>query len=420
MDDIARRQNLDRLDSLATVLDLIRTGRVHSKPEIARETGFGRTVVSMRVSELMDSGLIVEDGLAQSSGGRAPRRLSFSESRALLLVAELGATSISVGVATLTGEIIASRREPSAIADGPDVVLTRVETLFDDLVAANPGEYGEIWGIGIGVPGPVEYRSGRPVSPPIMPGWDAYPIRERLESRYGAPVWVDNDVNLMALGEHRAGIADGADNLVFVKIGSGIGAGLISNGRLQRGDQGVAGDVGHIEIEADSSVLCRCGNYGCAEAIAGGSALLQRAREHLAGGGSISGYDGTAASVTLDDLASASQRGDRFARDLFDGSARSVGRLLATLVNIQNPSLVVLGGAVAGSSDSYLAIVKEVVFGRSTALATRDLTIAMSRPSADIALRGAAQMIIEQLFSRDELGHWIDSHSPRALIATAV
>ncbi len=107
---------------------------------------------------------------------------------------------------------------------------------------------GRLWGIGIGVPGPVEFGSGRPISPPIMPGWDGYPIRERFAARYGAPVWVDNDVNLLALGEWRSGVAAGHDNVVVVKVGTGIGAGIISDGRLHRGAQGSAGDVGHIQV----------------------------------------------------------------------------------------------------------------------------------------------------------------------------
>ena len=132
---------------------------------------------------------------------------------------------------------------------------------------------GRLWGIGIGVPGPVEFGSGRPISPPIMPGWDGYPIRERFTQRYRAPVWVDNDVNLLALGEWRSGVASGHDNVVVVKIGTGIGAGIISDGRLHRGAQGSAGDVGHIQVTDDPAVLCRCGNVGCLEALAGGAAL---------------------------------------------------------------------------------------------------------------------------------------------------
>ena len=141
---------------------------------------------------------------------------------------------------------------------------------------------GELWGGGIGVPGPVEFRTGRPISPPIMPGWDGYPIRARFAARYGVPVWIDNDVNVLALGEWRSGVAVGHDNVVVVKIGTGIGAGIISDGRLHRGAQGSAGDVGHIQVVDDAKVICRCGNVGCLEALAGGAAhgIARRLRRH--------------------------------------------------------------------------------------------------------------------------------------------
>ncbi len=135
--------------------------------------------------------------------------------------------------------------------------------------------------MGAGLPGPVEFAEGRPVVPPIMPGWDGYPVRERLSARYQVPAWVDNDVNVMALGELRAGIGRGEQELLYIKVGTGIGAGVVSRGRLHRGAQGAAGDIGHVSVLDDDSVLCRCGNTGCLEALVGGYAL---ARDGLAAG----------------------------------------------------------------------------------------------------------------------------------------
>ena len=148
----------------------------------------------------------------------------------------------------LDGQIIAHRDEPADIADGPERCLSRVDELFAELRASARDLPGTLWGIGVGVPGPVEFLTGRPISPPIMPGWDGYPVRGRFAETYGAPVWVDNDVNLLAMGEWRSGVAVGHDNVVVIKVGTGIGAGIISDGRLHRGAQGSAGDVGHIQI----------------------------------------------------------------------------------------------------------------------------------------------------------------------------
>ena len=192
-----------------------------------------------------------------------------------MLVADLGATSIDVAITSLDGRVLGHHDEPASIADGPEVALARVEELFGQLLSSTRGLPGRTWGIGIGVPGPVEYSTGRPISPPIMPGWDGYPVRERLSARYGAPVWVDNDVNVLALGEWRSGIAAGHDNVIVVKVGTGIGAGIIADGRLHRGAQGSAGDVGHIQVSDNRDVVCRCGNVGCLEALAGGAAIAR-------------------------------------------------------------------------------------------------------------------------------------------------
>ena len=186
-----------------------------------------------------------------------------------------------------------------------------------------------------------------------MPGWDGYPIRERFAARYGAPVWVDNDVNVLALGEWRSGVAAGHDDVVVVKIGTGIGAGIISSGRLHRGAQGSAGDVGHIQIVDDPAVVCRCGNIGCLEALAGGEAIGR--------GGAAAALDGRSArlrtaldqrgAVTAEDVARAASFGDPVAVVLLQEAGRRVGSMLASVVNFFNPSLIVIGGGVANSPD---------------------------------------------------------------------
>jgi hypothetical protein len=253
----------EALDALIAVLDEVRLGRSRSRSELVDRTGLSRSIVAQRVGELLDRGLVVEGDTGPSTGGRPPRRLTFRGDAGHVLVADLGASSIDVAVTTLDGRILAHIDEPADIADGPEVALARVEHLFEQLRASSRGIPGRPWGIGIGVPGPVEFRTGRPISPPIMPGWDGYPIRERFAARHGAPVWVDNDVNVLALGESRSGVAAGHDDVVVVKIGTGIGAGIISGGRLHRGAQGSAGDVGHIQVSDDPAVVCRCGNVGC-------------------------------------------------------------------------------------------------------------------------------------------------------------
>ena len=407
----------EALDSLAAVLDEIRSARSRSRAELVARTGLSRGIVSQRVNELIGVGLVVEGPFGPSTGGRPPRQITFRADAGHVLVADLGATSIDVAVTDLEGRILGHRDEPSDIAAGPEACLQRVDELFAELTSATRDLPGRLWGVGIGVPGPVEFRSGRPVSPPIMPGWDGYPVRERFAARYGAPVWVDNDVNLLALGEWRSGIAVGHDNVVVVKIGTGIGAGIISNGRIHRGAQGAAGDVGHIQVVDDASVICRCGNVGCLEALAGGSALARIGEAAARDGRSerlrlaLEQHD----RVTAEDVARAASFGDAVAVGLLADAGRRVGLTLASVVNFFNPSLIVIGGGVAQSGDQLLAAIRETVYRRSLPLATRELLVKRSSLGALAGVIGASSMVVEQLFSRDAMAHWLSSGNPAGL-----
>jgi glucokinase-like ROK family protein len=271
-----------------------------------------------------------------------------------------------------------------------------------------------LWGVAAGLPGPVEFSLGRPVAPPIMPGWDAYPVRERLALRFQVPAWVDNDVNVMALGELRAGIGRGEQALIYVKVGTGIGAGLISAGHLHRGAQGAAGDIGHVSVLDDDSVLCRCGNTGCLEAIAGGYALSRDGLAAAQSGRSAALASVLAATggVTARDVTAAAARGDRESLALLTRAGRLVGRTLATLVNFYNPSLIVMGGQISASEDIFLSELRRTVYGRSTALAARDLRIKTSPLGSRAGLLGAAFLVADELFSHGCLGQWINDGSP--------
>jgi glucokinase-like ROK family protein len=397
------------LDSLVSILGEIRSAPSRSRSELVARTGLSRSAVEQRVGDLIRLGLVVEGDVGPSTGGRPPRRIVFRGDAGHLLVADVGATSIDVAVTDLEGRILGHRDEPADVAAGPERCLARIDELFDELITASRDLPGRLWGIGIGVPGPVEFRSGRPVSPPIMPGWDGYPVRERFRDRYGAPVWVDNDVNIMALGEWRSGIAIGHDNVVVVKIGTGIGAGIISNGRIHRGTQGAAGDVGHIQVVDDASIVCRCGNVGCLEALAGGAARARDGEAAAVAGRSerLRAALGQHGRVTAEDVARAASFGDPVAVAMLHAAGHRVGLMLASVVNFFNPSLVVVGGGVAQSGDQLLAAIRETVYRRSLPLATRDLAVQRSSLGALAGVIGASTMVLDQLFSRDSMAGWL-------------
>jgi glucokinase-like ROK family protein len=406
----------DTLDALAAILGEIRTAGSRSRSELVARTGLTRGIVAQRIGELLELGLVLEGEVGPSTGGRPPRRVSFRADAGHLLVADLGATSIDVAVTDLEGRILGHRDEPADVSAGPERCLSRIEELFDQLTEATRDLPGRLWGVGIGVPGPVEFRSGRPVSPPIMPGWDGYPVRERFADRYGAPVWVDNDVNILALGEWRSGIALGHDNVVVVKIGTGIGAGIISNGRIHRGTQGAAGDVGHIQVVDAASIVCRCGNVGCLEALAGGAALARDGEAAAVSGRSerLRVALEQHGRVTAEDVARAASFGDPVAVNLLQAAGHRVGLMLASVVNFFNPSLIVVGGGVAQSGDQLLAAIRETVYRRSLPLATRDLVVQRSSLGALAGVVGASAMVLEQLFSRDSLARWLSERRPAA------
>ena len=413
---VARRLSLsaeERLAGLVTVLDYVRTHGSTTRSMLVQATGLSRAVVTQRVGELLQHGLLVEGELGHSTGGRAPRILRFPAEAGHLLVADLGATSVDVALADLSGEILAHVQEPCDISTGPEEILDRVEELFVHSLVDAEQRPGSLWGIGIGVPGPVEFDSGRPVAPPIMPGWDRYAVRERF-AKHDVPLWVDNDVNIMALGERRAGIARGHDNVVFIKISTGIGAGIIMDGRLHRGAQGCAGDVGHMQVTDDPAVVCRCGNVGCLEALAGGGALAR--------GGEAAARDGRSrflaavldekGSVEAHDVARGALHGDPTCVELLTRAGQLVGHMLASVVNFFNPSLIVIGGGVAGAGDLLLATIRETVYRRSLPLATRELVVKRSALGDLAGVVGAAAIVTDELFRPSHLTQWLGIGTP--------
>jgi glucokinase-like ROK family protein len=367
-----------------------------SRSEMTDTLGVSRSKISMEVGRLIGAGLLAEAGLAKSEGGRRSSLLRIPRSAGVIAAVDLGATSADVALSTLGGEILTRRGEPGDIKDGPRQVLGRVKELLSELLAEQGAGAQDVLAVGVGVPGPVERASGVLRSPPIMPGWDGFPIREAFAGEYDAPVFVDNDVNVMALGEHRDGVGKGEDNVLFVKIGTGIGGGIIADGHLQRGSQGCAGDIGHICADPDGPV-CSCGNRGCLEAMAAGPAIAARAQEYAEQGLSpvLREIAVRCGALTARDVGEAAYLGDYHALQIIRESGRLVGRVLAMLVSTLNPSLIVVGGGVANIGHALLAEIRSVVYSRSLPLATRDLPIVLSELGGLAGVTGASVLAAE-------------------------
>ena len=387
----AKPQRADGSIGPDSLLKLIREGDGITRADLAQRTGLARSTITQRLERLQALGLLKEVGGSESTGGRPPMRLAFNEDAALVLAADLGATHSRLAVTNLGGEVLAEDRGDIEIADGPEVVLDWVERRFNALLAEAGSERGAVAGIGIGVPGPVEHSTGLPRNPPIMPGWDGFPIPERFAESFGAPVLVDNDVNIMALGEHWSHWRE-VEHLLFVKVGTGIGCGIVVDGRVHRGADGAAGDLGHVRIpvaEDHEDVICSCGNVNCLEALAGGGAM---ARKLSAEGVEVSD------SRTLVELTRA---GLPAAVQLVRHSGRLIGEVLAAAVNFYNPSVIVIGGDVADAQEQLLASIREVVYQRSLPLATRHLRIVRSPLEDRAGVIGAAAMVTERVLALD-------------------
>lgn len=366
------------------LLEILRHQPEASRTELAERTGLARSTVGQRLELLSAMGFVEEAGPRPSTGGRPAATVRFAAGGGIVLACDLGATHCRLAVTDLNRRVLAEVSHELAIADGPEHVLGRVRKLLLALIQHARRKPAEVRAIGVGLPGPVEFASGRPVNPPIMPGWDGVDV-PRLLSAFGAPVLVDNDVNIMALGEHREHWPE-CDDFLFVKVATGIGCGIITGGRMHRGAQGAAGDVGHIRVP-DTDELCRCGNRGCLEAVASGGALARRLQ--------AAGLDVADARGVVD-LAKA---GEPLAIEAIRESGHQIGEAMAGMVNFFNPSMMVMGGDVAHAGDELLAGIRGAVYQRSLMLATRDLQIVASRLDDEAGIVGAATMATDGLFT---------------------
>lgn len=368
------------------MFQLLLDGRARTKAELAQITGLARSTVSTRVDALLSAGLIVPAGEAVSTGGRPPSRVAFNPRFGAVLSVDLGASHATVAVADLSGRILASTTYDLDIAAGPVDVLDRVIAAGSALL--NDGALSGIplVGVGVGVPGPVEHSTGRPYNPPIMPGWDRFDVPGYVQRTFDVPVLVDNDVNVLALGEQATSFPDTRD-LVFVKVATGIGVGIIAGGRLQRGAQGSAGDMGHVQVPRSADSPRGTDDDRDLEALASGTAIAAALREQ--------GLDAESSS----DVVRLVRAGNSAAIDATRQAGRDVGEVLATVVNLLNPSVIVLGGSIARAGEHLLAGVREIVYRRSIPLATQHLAIMQTQGGERAAVLGAAILVAREVLS---------------------
>ncbi|MCH8560955.1 ROK family transcriptional regulator [Nesterenkonia sp. LB17] len=367
-------------NSAGALFQLLRDGTPRTRSDLTAMTGFARSTISARVEELLDASLIRPAGENSSTGGRPPSTFAFNPDARSVLAVDLGGTHARIAVTDLAARVLAEKEQELDITRGPVAVLDAVGAIAMELLQETGRSPEDLLGVGVGVPGPVEFATGRPMSPPIMPGWDHFDIPGHLRQWFPVPIMVDNDVNAMALGEH-AVTYPGVANMMFVKVATGIGSGIISDGRLQHGAQGAAGDLGHIAIPDGDTTPCTCGNAGCLEAVASGPAIAAQLRER--------GFDVPHHAAMLDLVRSGDVEALRTVRQ----AGRQVGSVLAGCVNLLNPSVIVIGGVVSTAGEHFLAGIREAVYSRSLPLATQHLRIVVTQTRARAGVLGASALV---------------------------
>ncbi|MEU7845649.1 ROK family protein [Micromonospora sp. NPDC049114] len=378
------------------LLRLLRDEGAVSRAELGDRLQMPRPRLLAELDRLVALGYVAEAGLAASRGGRRSTLVELNPKLRFAAV-DLGASSMDVEVVNGRLEPVAHYAEPADIRNGPKVTLQRVNELLHK--ARVDGAYERLDAVGIGVPGPVSFRDGVPVSPPIMPGWDRFPVRELLSREHGCPAVVDNDVNIMAIGERHGGVAHSVDDFLFVKIGTGIGCGIYLTGDVYRGTDGCAGDIGHIQVDAHGP-MCSCGNVGCLEALFSGAALAKDATAAARSGASpaLAERMSLRGVVTALDVAEGAVEGDVTCIQLIRDGGRRVGGVLAGLVSFTNPSMIVIGGGLAQLGHILLAEIRSVVYRRSLPLATGNLPVVLSELGGRAGVAGAAVLASDVAF----------------------
>jgi predicted NBD/HSP70 family sugar kinase len=385
------------------LLELVRTGTADTRLALTRESGLARATVNDRLELLVDAGLIHTNGSAASTGGRRAASFAFNEGSGVVYVADLGASHGALAVCDLGANVLSHERHEIDIAAGPEVNLALVRERMPHVLAAAGRTEADVVAVTVGVPGPVQSSPPRVVAPPIMTGWDGVVVPEALALELPVPVLVGNDVNLLALGEHRARYAD-QEHILVVKVGTGVGSGIIVASRLHQGAEGAAGDIGHIPVPGIDE-RCVCGRTGCVEAKAGGWAIARDLR--------ALGHDVPSSREVVAMIRAREPDALRLANE----GARLLGTAIADAVNVLNPSTVVLGGDIANAHEQLLAHVREVVYTRSLPLATRRLEIVASQLGDRAGILGGAYLAIEHRLEPEALDRELEQRLESGALA---
>ncbi|HKP07871.1 MAG TPA: ROK family protein [Microbacterium sp.] len=403
--------DLDSAD-LAALVTLIRSEAAVTRPELVAASGLSRKVVSQRIEQALATELVAEGGLAPSRGGRQARTLRFRGDAGFVLGAVIEHGEIAAASLDLHGDVIALEQADWPAARGPEQTMRHLQQMLR--TAAQRAGGGKPWAIAVGMPGPVDFSAGRLVHPPLLPEWDGFGPRAWLREQYDCPVWLDNASRLMALNAWAASPPPRAD-MLFVDVGTGVGAGLVFNGSVIRGASGGSGVIGHLRVTDDPAVICRCGKTGCLEAVASGWKMLDDATARAGESPVLTGILAERGALTLPDIGAAAAADDSLVLTMLADAARHISDVVANLVDFSNPGAVVLGGGVLHTGPVFLEVLTRTIRDRCSDLALRGLEIrSASLEHHREAVVGAGLLAIDSILNPTALSRWIGADGPHA------
>ncbi len=370
------RANLER------VVRAVRMAGSLTQAEIARSTGLSAATVSNIVRELKDGGTV--EVTPTSAGGRRARSVSLSGDAGIVIGVDFGHTHLRVAVGNLAHQVLAEESEPLDVDASSAQGFGRAEQLVNRLIETTGISPGKVIGVGLGVPGPIDVESGTLGSTSILPGWTGINPSEELAARLGVPVYVDNDANLGALGELVWGSGRGVKDLAYIKVASGVGAGLVIDGHIYRGPGGTAGEIGHITLD-ESGPVCRCGNRGCLETFTAARYVLPLLQPSHG------------ADLTMERVVQLAREGDPGCRRVIGDVGRHIGSGVANLCNLLNPSRVVLGGSLAEAGELVLAPIRDSVSRYAIPSAGRQLSVLPGALGARAEVLGALALVLSEM-----------------------
>ena len=371
------------------ILELIRRGRATTRGDVLEATGLSRMTVKQRLDALLAAGMVVDGETGAATGGRRRRTLFFNNAHARVLVAAVDTTHTRIAVTDLGGQVLADTEIHVPVASGPPDVLDQITSAVDVLLDKGGLTAADLCGAGLSLPGPIDPASGRPSQPPILPGWDAYPVAEHLQSTLpGLSVHMANDADASALGEYHASY-DGLRSLCLVKVSTGIGTGIVIDGRLYTGADGGAGDIGHVRVAGPGGALCQCGMQGCLAAVASGRAVAAALSEI--------GYPAASGG----DVRELLRAGNTDAFRLTQEAGRRIGEVMATVVCLLNPEVALIGGALA--SAPLLAGIRETLYRSALPRATRHMSLQLGVLGEDAPLVGLTRLVVDHEYSPESV-----------------